>query len=356
MNQTTKEAKLRQIISGFFVIKYKNKLYKYYEPTNAVMADLPIYLFGIEEQLIKDGFISDEECKKILIVQNLWSEEKEQELQTCHKDINKLHAEKPQYKYQEKAIKSIDLAISKLEERIQELSSIRNSMFSQTLEYQKINRTNQLLLFLSLKNIDESKYWSDFESFENDTPSNEIEELLKLTINTTRCSEKEIREIARTEPWRTMWKTSSKTGMSLFKSCSSDLTKSQYELCYWSNVYDSVYESSDFPGHDVVDDDERLDLWFIDQANKHRSNNDSTQIAQNKKILGAKEVFIKVDTPDDAKKVYSEMNTKDSRKIIKDRLDSIDKHGNLNEDKLPDVQTNLRMEINRMSVEKNNGR
>ena len=65
---------------------------------------------------------------------------------------------------------------------------------------------------------------------------------------------------------------------------------------------------------------------------------------------------MKVDTPEDAEKVYSEMNTKDARRIIGDRTEQINKNGNLNEDKLPDVQTNLRMEINRMSVEKNNGR
>ena len=356
MNQTTKEAKLRQIISGFFILKYKDNLYKYYEPTNTIMANLPIYLYGIEEQLEKEGFISDEEAKKILEKQGLWSDEKEKELETCKKDISTLEAERPQYKYQERMKKSIDTAIEKLEERIKELSATRNSLYTHTIEYQKINRTNNLLLFLCLKRTDESNYWQSFDSFENRTPSTEIEDLLKLTMSIPKNTEKEIREISRTEPWRTMWKTASKTGMDLFQGSSSNLTKSQYELCYWSNVYDSVYESADFPGHDIVDDDERLDMWFMEQSNKHKSKTSPNEVATNKKILSAKEVFMKVDTPEDAEKVYSEMNTKDARRIIGDRTEQINKNGNLNEDKLPDVQTNLRMEINRMSVEKNNGR
>jgi len=356
MNQTIKEAKLRQIISGFFILKYNGALYKYYEPTNTIMANLPVYLYGIDEQLEKDGFISDEECKKILVNQGLWSEEKEKELETCQKDISTLENEKPKYKYQEKMRNSIELAINKLEERIRELSSVRNSLYTQTIEYQKINRTNNLLLYFCLKNIDESNYWENFDSFENKTDSREIENLLKITIGIPRNSEKDIREISRTEPWRTMWKTASKTGMELFKNASSNLTKSQYELCYWSNVYDSVYDSADFPGHEIVDDDERLDLWFIEQSNKYKTTSPANPISINKKISNAKEVFVKVDTSDDAQKVYSEMNTKESRRIIQDRTERIESNGNLNEDKLPDVQTNLRMEINRLSVEKNNGR
>ena len=353
MNQSKKEIKLRQIISGFFLFRHKGQVLKYLEPNNVIMSDLTFYTENLDEILKAEGFISDDEALKFLVDNSLWTQGQEEELDTCRKDISKLQSEKPKYKYQERMLKTMNVAIEKLQQRIAELSETRYSLFSQTISFQQTYRTNIYLLYFCVKNMDGSSFWSSMEQLENETPNSEIEEILKHTCFSNKLDEATVRDLARSEPWRCMWKTASKTGSSLFAGPTTNVTKSQYELCYWSNVYDSVYDSADFPGQSVIEDDEALDLWFIEQSNKHSSSSKSdTSYATNPKILGAKEVFIQVDSQEDAQKVYSELNSSSSRRIIRERTDKIETSVMVSEDQLPDVQNGLRIEMNKLSMVK----
>ena len=68
--------------------------------------------------------------------------------------------------------------------------------------------------------------------------------------------------------------------------------------------------------------------------------------------MGAKEVFIQVDSQEDAQKVYSELNSSSSRRIIRERTDKIETSVMVSEDQLPDVQNGLRIEMNKLSMVK----
>jgi hypothetical protein len=350
------EMKLRQIVSGFFHIKFKNKLFKFFEPTNALYSEVAFHTESLYEDLKAEGFLTEEEEEQILKDRGLWSDEKEKNLKQMQQDLEKLLSERHKYKYQSKAIASIDKAIKTLEESIKQLLDIRGSLFYHTIEYQKSYRTNVILISECLRNRDDTKVWSSFEELENNVSASEIDELIVLTSK-NRCTTSEIRKMARTEPWRTVWKTACKTSGNIFNKAITDITKSQYELCYWSNVYDSVYESSDYPGQEVIDNDEMLDDWFILQAEKYgKSKKENSEFTQNKKIANASEVFMVVDTPDDAKKVYSELNTSKAEEIIKKRMAKIDEKGNVAEHEFADVQQNMQIELNKLNSKAANGK
>lgn len=348
-----REEKLRQIISGFFHFKYNGKLYRYIEPSNSFYSEISFYVTDLDLELKRSGFLSADDEKKILIERGLWSESSEKELEKCRIDIDKLREEKPKYRFQSKHLKVVESTITALETKIKDLEEVRGSMYSNTIEYQKLYRINILLLSQSVRNLDGSYVWSSVEDLEQNLSAPEADLILRAIGGRSKLSTKDIRDIARNEPWRTVWRTSTKTGTPLFTRPLCEMTKHQYELCYWSNVYDSVYESADYPGQSVVDDDEALDEWFIEQNKKHNPNSKSADNKiKNSKIANASEVFIKVDTPEDAQKVYEEMNDDSSKRIIQKRSKIIEEKGHVSEDQLPDVKEGLQIAINNVGLKK----
>lgn len=340
-------------MSGFFHFKYAGKIYKYIEPVNSFYSEITFYLKDIDSELKRSGFLTSDDEKKILIDRGLWSLEKENELDTCKTDIEKLRSEKHKYKFQSKHLKVIETTIAALDAKIKEFDEVRSSMYSNTIEYQRLYRTNILLLSQCVRNTDGGKIWDSVEELERSFGVGEIDVMLRSVGSFNKISMKDIRDIARNEPWRTIWKTSSKTGSPLFSKPLCDMTKNQYELCYWSNVYDSVYESPDYPGQSVIEDDDALDEWFIEQSEKHSGGRKKTSGNKlNPKIANASEVFIKVDTPEDAQKVYEEMNDASAKRTIQQRSSVIEKHGVVGQDQLPDINEGLQMAINSMGLKK----
>lgn len=353
MNYIEREEKLRQIVSGFFHFKFKGKMYRYIEPSNMLYSEIAFYTEGLEDELKKTGFLTKDDEKNILIEKGLWSEEKEKELKLLQDKYEELVRDKPKYKFQSKTLKAIEIAAENIFKKLEDMNETRNSMYLHTIEYQKFYRTNILMLSQCVKDFKGNQVWSSVEDLENSIGVGETDVLLKIINSSARPSTKTIRELARNEPWRTIWKTSVKTGSPLFRHPTSEMTKHQYELCYWSNIYDAVYESSDFPGQDVIDDDNALDEWFVLQSNKNKEKNKgSSQISKNQKIANASEVFVAVDTPEDAQKVYDELNTKSAKAIMDRRAQALEKHEVLAEDQLPDVSEGLRIAINQAGMKK----
>lgn len=139
-------------------------------------------------------------------------------------------------------------------------------------------------------------------------------------------SAKQFREIARSSTWRQMWAIGKKTS-NIFSCPSSDMTKEQLTLCSFSIMYDNVYESSDCPSEDIINDDHCLDGWFIDQKNKSDDAKKKTKadsIAS--KMKNADEIFIVAQSPEHIAHI-NEMNTEKGKKIKQSRKELIDKKG-----------------------------
>jgi hypothetical protein len=191
--------------------------------------------------------------------------------------------------------------------------------------------------------------WKDQKEFDEEMSADLIN-CLTGEILKDFYSEKEIRKIARSEPWRSIWKTYSNSGGDLFGRPLADMAKSQRDLTYWSNIYDNVFESHERPDWSVIDDDEALDKWFEEQYNK--TNKKKTAFTTNPKIAAAKEVFIVAQTPQDAQKVYSSMNTPLGLASIQSRNRKLETKGAIKEHELPDVQVDIQIQQNNLKVKK----
>lgn len=111
--------------------------------------------------------------------------------------------------------------------------------------------------------------YQDFEQCENQKLIMELIEayfdVMKNMVDTTT-----VRKIARSPSWRIRWNVGKKDIYSLFGSYIRDLSDTQLELVYWSQVYDSVYNAIDSPPDSVIEDDKKLDAW-LKERNKEEN-------------------------------------------------------------------------------------
>jgi hypothetical protein len=336
--------KVLQVSSAKYYIRYMGETFAYNEPSLELETEAYCKYKMFYKRAIDEGFLTQEGEKKLLRQNLVWSDRDEQEMKQMVEDIKKLNAGRSQYRFQSNKLKSIDTATKRLEEEVTGHLLRKNSFLSQTANYQAMQDKFQFLLRECTEDLHGRLIWPTQEDLDADQDMKRVNFLISKIFYEKIFPESEIRKIARNEPWRTTWRLSVKTGTSLFNRSASEFTRTQSDLCHWSMLYDSVYESMECPGSDVIEDDELLNRWFIDQYEKKSGNETTSSEVSNAKISQAQEVFIKVDTPEDAKKVYETMNTSESRRIIQSRQKALFEKGELREDELPDVKRNISMQ------------
>jgi hypothetical protein len=112
-------------------------------------------------------------------------------------------------------------------------------------------------------------------------------------------------------------------------------------------MYDSVNENPDAPHKDIIDDNDALDGWFIEQRRKRDIERNEKTITNISNIHeGAGEVFLPAQSKEDLDRIHG-MNTLESKIIKLQREGAIKRAGELSESQLPDKQ----MELRRMAME-----
>jgi len=123
-------------------------------------------------------------------------------------------------------------------------------------------------------------------------------------------------------------------------------------------MYDSVYESTESPPDKVIEDDDCLDGWFIEQRKKHDRNKLSAEadnLITNKKIANSGEIFVMANSDEEADFVDS-LNNAQAKNIKDSRLNQLKKQGEINSDmEFLDMKLNMQMENNRAVMEKAKG-
>ena len=337
--------KISSIISGEFSIFIDNKNFVYKQPGLITISKVLRRYGDLETSLKKEGFLTEEEEKSLLYQKGIWSDEYEEQLNSARETIPQLNAAIINAEFRSVEKNYLTNKKRELENLINKLSQEKNTFIYQTVAYNKIKLEYSYLLPYTIF-FNGEKYWKTVEDFDNETNSGLINSLISEVSNQF-YSEKEIRKISRSEPWRSMWKTYSKGGGQLFDCPISDMCKSQRDLCYWSNIYDNVFDSHERPEWEIIDNDEELDIWFENQYNKANKSSSSGPVSMNPKIANAKEVFIIAETPKDAQKVYSKMNTSASLADIKNRNKALLDTGITPEYQLPDVKLDIQMQQNR---------
>ena len=161
-------------------------------------------------------------------------------------------------------------------------------------------------------------------------------------------SDNQVRELARNEPWKSLWIVRENSKSKLFNtSDDSDLTYNQKNLIVWSQMYDNIQESLDCPNKDVIEDDDMLDGWFIIQSKKRDQEKAEKELennTQSDKIKNASEVFVIADKNENDIDRINSMNNIHAQNIKQQRDAMIQKHGVVHQGNLPDERLRRQMQ------------
>lgn len=119
-------------------------------------------------------------------------------------------------------------------------------------------------------------------------------------------STEQLRKMARSDPWSTMWSIKKADNFAILP-----LSDYQIMLAFYSRMYDNVNESPERPSRAIIDDDDALDGWFIHQSEKPSETKTETK-------KHAEEIVFTND-PEKAREIY-ESNSQEMQAIQRLRM------------------------------------
>lgn len=161
-------------------------------------------------------------------------------------------------------------------------------------------------------------------------------------------SVEDLRELARTDPWRGYWTTKK----SIFGNSVDKWTDEQRTLYAFSHMYDNIYRHPETPPDKVINDDDLLDGWQLVQREKYEQR--KRESGEDDGLKGDSiEKFIMVRKPGEeeltpeelaarVKQVYDQ-NSVESKLVIQQRKAVLEKEGTVRESDLPDIKKDFQM-------------
>ncbi len=269
------------------------------------------------------GVFTEEDIQDVMIEKDLWTQDEEEQLESLPKRIENLKVALYEAMMKEKIFKATRKTLDKEKKRYKDLV-VKKTSFNNFTQTGVANTLKlQYLLYTSIINK-KGEYKYDGDDFWEEEHK-KIEDIFK-TYLAAQIDEEIIRELARTEPWRSYWG-AAKTEGSVFGKSASELNAEQRSLINWSKFYDSIHEHMEAPTDEVIQDDDLLDGWLILQNRKRERDKLEKEI--DKKIgknKGAQEVYVMADSQEHADKIHS-LNNPMARNIVKRRERQMDAAG-----------------------------
>jgi hypothetical protein len=337
-----------RIVMGRSIIDLDGQSIIVYDPRPKDRQLADIYYHQIYNKLSVSEIMTNELADLILKNKGIWSDYKEEELKNLISKKSLLLKEIDNLEFQSRKKKFFIHELNNLEAKINILNKHKNTLSSYTIEFMCNMEKYKYLSYLLSYDLYGNKLWSTYHDFESDSDAKKIKIINESFLN-NEITESKIRMLSRKDPWRSIWMCAKKTG-NLFDHPICNMTDFQRVLINWSLIYDSVYESIDCPSEEIINNDQLLDIWLLNQSEK-RKNEDKNKgkdvISKNDKINNANEVAIFVDSIEDAKNVY-ELNDGSTKELLKTRFAKIRNEGSVIEGHMPDVKLDLQLRKNRI--------
>jgi hypothetical protein len=294
------------------------------------------------ERALSEEFMTEDDLSTWMIENNLWTPHEDKITDKMNKDIEKLKVEIYKSYGNEKLTKSIRFNLRALEFTLNSHLSKKHVYYTNTCE----GIASRDKLEWTIKN---TTYYKDnlYDFYDIDL------EYIISEFQENILSEKKCREIARTEPWRSFWITRNNSNTKLFANSEDyELTYNQKNILVWSQMYDNIQESVDCPVDDIIQDDDMLDGWFIEQRDKREKEKLQKELEnsslKNEKIKNSQEVFVVADSEDKQRiNLIEKMNDPQAKGIKNQRFNAIKQSDqSIDDHKLPDKQLEIMMQAN----------
>lgn len=366
MNLQEKQLLVSRILFGAVRCKIDDTAYYVSSPTDFhVFVANEIYAECLSEP---SQLLTEEEVVDYLCSIGLWSEAEEDELDAYVDNLEKIKLELYDYRFNKTDFGMCKLRIKKLRDRFLELLNKKHSYDHVSIEGLATLSKMNYLIGSGLRDCRFELVWRDNGFLYDD---HGLLEDVRLIYQRTRMSEAIIRELARTDPWRTYWMTCDREN--IFGRKPLELTEEQKALVSWTKLYDSIFESLEPPEDFVVEDDDLLDAWLVLQRKKRAEDKEvkrreEFKISKNPKINNAQQVFIMVGEDkdpitgkniqlvkniDEARELDNIINSDQAKRAKQARFKSLDNvQGIVKHSQLEDVQRDLSIQYNNQIIER----
>jgi hypothetical protein len=344
MKHYERELFVSRIRSGIYIVEHGGIKLKVVTPTIEEELYINEAYNKVYEESLEDDFMTEEQALKWMESKGLWTKDDEEKINTIKKDMDTLRVEIFNNRNKVELRERIRKFLRAAEEALIKQSIKKNSFISNTCEgMATVEKSYELIK--SCTYYGNEKY--DFSQLS-------VEFVLHL-FQEKILSEKQIRELARNEPWRSIWIMKDSNSFNLFSNKDRELSVDQKNLLVWSRMYDNIQESMDYPTDDVVNDDDLLDGWFVVQRKKRekeRAESDFDNSTKNDKIKNAGEVFIMASNKSEAEKIGT-LNDFHNNVIKKQRIATVKANSNPVTDlQFQDIKIDMQSKSNQMFKDK----
>jgi len=312
-------------------------------PTSEIKARSSMVYDLSFRQAIQDGLMRKEAVLEHFMVLGQWDPQKDVEIAGIREDIQTMKKGLLDYLFQKEKLEKIRSTIRSAELALFERVAERIKLAKISAESNALLMQQRFVISKITRTMDDNLYWPTDKAFSDERDIELINKLVNIFYEQSTISISQMREIARTHPWRGLWIANKNNGH-WFNKSPDEASSLQQSLLYWSYIYDIVFDSMDRPIKQVVEDDDLLDSWFLRQADKieqhSREQLFKPQTSKMKQKDGRQEQFIVTDKTG-AKEVYS-LNDPITRAKIKAKQQIINKHATIKEQNMPDSQVEIR--------------
>lgn len=343
MKHYEREYFISRIRAGYYPIKLNDgKILKVYPPTIEQEFELnQIYLDSYKDA-IKDDIKTEDEMIEWMIEKGLWSYEEDFQIKKSTEDLEKLKIEMFNSRFDKKKKEAIRRLVRGCEKNIEMLINKKNVTYENTCEGVSFVEKSYAMLKMCT-------YYNE-EIF--DFKDTSIEEIW-VQYSSLILSDSKIREIARSDSWRSLWSLSETSKVKLFNN--DILNIDQRNLLVWSKLYDNVSEHSESPSDSVIEDDDLLDGWIALQKQKRDQESKNKEadaiVSNNQNIRNSDEVFVIARDKEQISAINS-LNSPSAMLIKNQRMSTVKregevKAGNFQDEKLKLSQMATNMHRNR---------
>ena len=344
MKQHEREYFTSRIRSGIYRLNFEDLLLKIRPITLEQQFELQEKALIYYNEVKEEGFLTNDEILDQMRERGLWSQQQEDRIEGLQKDIDRLKVELFQNKNKSQLVEQIRKYLKAGKEQYMDMMEKKYALCENSCE--GVLYTKKIKDHVSLccyKETDQGEELYDFKEVSRDS--------VGQAYNMQMLGETALREIARSDPWKSAWILHDTNTSKLFSNKEgTELTPDQKNLLIWSKMYDNVQESIDCPTDDVIEDDDMLDGWFIVQRKKReqdRTTKELEQATSNPKIAQSDEIFVFTDNQESADKI-NQSNSFHSQHVKKQRSAVINAKGEAQDLDFQDQQIKMRAQQNEM--------
>ena len=238
------------------------------------------------------------DLRKDMIKKGLWKASNEKDAELLRDELAKLNEKLEEEREKNKKRRTPTTKLVRLSERVAAMVETIQNIDSDYAKYIELpsaeyeaecERGTYSLHCATMSFPDMKQVWGSLKDLKEEEDTILVGRLMGLYYSYHIASDADIRRLARSGLWRMRWNASRKNRgvKTLFGREMFEVTPDQMHLVYWSQIYDSAFESMEPPSDEIIEDDKLFDRWLDAQAQKRKQ--ERKQSALNKRVSKTKD-------------------------------------------------------------------